>query len=79
MVSTESVGGRVDAEAGFRATSDCTVIAPVTIDQLVGRIAADHPELSCDAIEAAVVESLRQTSDARVHTFRLVVRGAGNP
>lgn len=72
-MSTVSVDGRADAEASCPEPCDSTVIAPVAIDQLVRRIAADHHELPCDAIEAAVLESLRQTDDARVHTFRLVL------
>ena len=72
-MSTVGVDRRMDEESACRGPSLSAVVDPVAIDQLVRRIAADHPELLCDAIEAAVVKSLRQTKDARVHTFRLVL------
>ena len=77
-MTTVSVDRRVDEEAAGRGSSTSTVVAPVAIDpvaidHLVRRIAADHPELADDTIVAAVVESLRQTDNARVHTFRLVL------
>ena len=80
-MSTVSVDRRGD-EAACGGPSHSTVVAPVGIDpvaieQLVRRIAADHPELPGDAIEAVVVDSLKRTDDASVHAFRLVLAERG--